>query len=935
MTPHNPKVLLVGWDAADWKVIRPLLEQGEMPNLARLIQSGVSGNLATLYPTLSPMLWTSIATGKRPGKHGIHGFVEPLRDASGVRPISSLSRTAKALWNILNQNGKRSRVVGWWPSHPAEPINGVMVSDFFHKAGEGLKPTKMVPGAVHPPEWAQRLAELRVTPMELPGEVLRLFVPEYDQIDQAKDKRLHALAKIIAETLTTHAAATAVLEQDDWDFAAVYYDAIDHFCHAFMRYHPPRLDWVQEADFALYQPIVANAYRYHDAMLGRLVQLAGPETTVILLSDHGFHSDARRPAYIPAEMAGPAVEHRHFGIVCLNGPGIKQGEPLYGGVLLDIAPTVLHLFGLPVGQDMDGKVLLAALDAPASVQTIPSWEAVPGDTGQHSPDTRLNPVASAEAMKQLIALGYIAPPPEDVQTHIQECVTELKYNLARAYDDESRYDLSVPLYQEMLAADPDEHRAVEHLFHALLRTGRHTEARDLLQTFDARCATRAPEARAELERRHAEKPETDLDTPRKPEDKREVHLRAQLRETASGYVMQRALLHFLLDSQVGRPAEVRRSYAALEALCAQLGATLPAVLVAEQLARNRENAAALALVKRALEHDPDHWQAQTLGAQLHLAARRYRAALDMAARSLGLVYHQPLMHYVMGHALLGLRDYAGAEQPLRIAVSQSPGFARAHALLSRLYGDHLQRPQEAAYHFIQAERLKKRRRAEKETTEELVVTPEPVARPVFASRPGATSPDPEQDVVVVCGLPRSGTSMLMQLLAAGGVEPLTDGKRVADEDNPRGYYEYEPATRLPQDSTWVKEARGRAVKLVLPLVPFLPPGERYRLLLIQRDLTAVVASQEKMLVRLGREAEGAQMGQEALIHEYCGQEHRVQRWLEARPGIGIMALDYDAILGNPGGTAEAIGEFLGRTLDVEAAAQAVHPELKRQTGLGG
>jgi len=129
----NRRVLLVGWDAADWKVARPLMAAGEMPNLARLVAGGASGNLATLSPPLSPLPWTSIATGKRPTKHGIHGFSEPLPDGSGVRPITTLGRKTKAVWNILNQNALRPSVVGWWPSHPAEPIRGVMVSNHFHE----------------------------------------------------------------------------------------------------------------------------------------------------------------------------------------------------------------------------------------------------------------------------------------------------------------------------------------------------------------------------------------------------------------------------------------------------------------------------------------------------------------------------------------------------------------------------------------------------------------------------------------------------------------------------------------------------------------------------------------------------------------------------------------------------------------------------------
>ena len=97
------RILVLGWDAADWKLIKPLLNQGHMPALQSLMDQGVWGNIATLYPILSPMLWTSIATGKRPHKHGIYGFTEPMPDGKGIRPSSSTTRQCKAIWNILSQ----------------------------------------------------------------------------------------------------------------------------------------------------------------------------------------------------------------------------------------------------------------------------------------------------------------------------------------------------------------------------------------------------------------------------------------------------------------------------------------------------------------------------------------------------------------------------------------------------------------------------------------------------------------------------------------------------------------------------------------------------------------------------------------------------------------------------------------------------------------
>lgn len=110
--PSASKLLLIGWDAADWKVINPLLKKGYMPTLQKMMQQGSYGRLATLDPPLSPILWTSIATGKLPYKHGIHGFTESKPDGSGIQPITHLNRKTKAFWNILSQEELKTNVVG-------------------------------------------------------------------------------------------------------------------------------------------------------------------------------------------------------------------------------------------------------------------------------------------------------------------------------------------------------------------------------------------------------------------------------------------------------------------------------------------------------------------------------------------------------------------------------------------------------------------------------------------------------------------------------------------------------------------------------------------------------------------------------------------------------------------------------------------------------
>jgi len=227
-------------------------------------------------------------------------------------------------------------------------------------------PAQLRPGTVHLPELAElaelaeELAALRVHPHELDGDLLRLFVPKAPEIDQHKDKRLGSVAKIIAECASVQAAATHLMaRQPDWDPAAVYFDGIDHFGHGFLRYHPPRLGWVDKADYALYNNVVNAGYLFHDMLLGRLLELAGPEATVMLVSDHGFHPDHLRPKALPNEPAGPAAEHRAFGIFAACGPGIRRDALVYGANLLDVTPTALALalFGLPIGRDMDGRVL--------------------------------------------------------------------------------------------------------------------------------------------------------------------------------------------------------------------------------------------------------------------------------------------------------------------------------------------------------------------------------------------------------------------------------------------------------------------------------------------------------------------------------------------------------------------------------------------------
>jgi predicted AlkP superfamily phosphohydrolase/phosphomutase len=475
------RVLLIGWDGADWKIIHPLLDAGKMPNLAGLVEKGVIGNLATLYPSLSPMLWTSIATGKRPFKHGILGFSEPS-PAGGVQPVTNLSRTTRTVWNIMTLLGLSSNIVGWWPSHPAEPILGCMVSDRFHQAvGEKDKPWPMPPGAIHPERLRERLAPLRCHPQDLEFGLIRLFIPRLAEIDQEKERRVSQLARTIGECTSIANAAQALMRCEPWTLSCVYFDSIDHFCHGFINYHPPRPEWVDERDYELYREVVESGYRYHDILLGRLLTECDEQTVVMLVSDHGFHSDRLRPPRVPLEPAGPAEQHRPYGVFVVAGPGIRKDERVYGASLLDIVPTLLACLDLPVGEDMDGKVLTGVFESSPVRETLRSWDEVEGNDGRHPKDRTVDPLHAEQALRQLVELGYIEPPPADRQEAVTQCLRELDYNLARCYTDADLHVEAVPLLESLVERWPDEHRFGILLVNCLIALGRVDEAEPRLE----------------------------------------------------------------------------------------------------------------------------------------------------------------------------------------------------------------------------------------------------------------------------------------------------------------------------------------------------------------------------------------------------------------------------------------------------------------------
>jgi predicted AlkP superfamily phosphohydrolase/phosphomutase/Flp pilus assembly protein TadD len=835
------KVLVIGWDAADWKIINPLLDAGLMPALEKLINKGSMGNLATLDPPLSPILWTSIGTGQTADKHGILNFVEPNSVTGDIQPVTVTSRKIKAVWNILTQEGFKTHLVGWWPSHPAEPINGVCVSNFYQKAvGKIDEPWSMAAGTIHPKELESIFEELRVHPGEITMSHIFPFVPKGKTVDQEKDKSFHSIAIMLAQASSIQSAATWILQNKEWDFVGVYFDTIDHFCHGFMKYHPPQIPGIPDEYFDLYKDVVSNAYRFQDMMLERLVELAGEDATIILLSDHGFHSDHLRPLRLPEEPAAPALEHSPYGIICMAGNNIKADERIFGATLLDITPTILTLFGLPIGKDMDGKPLLQAFTEPITPDFIESWEKVEGESGMHSSDQQMDPWAAQEAMQQLIELGYVEPMEGDKQARLEKTKNESDFYLARVFIHSKKYDQAITILNRLYSENPNVVRYGLRLAACYQQTNKIVDFRRVIESLREKDKSHLPQLDL-LEG-------TLLLSENKIRQALEFLMKA---ENTSSHV---PYLHIQIGNvfnKMKRWPDAERSF-------------LKAISIDEN---------------SAIAH-------HGLGLS-YLRQKKYEDAADEFFNAIGLIYFLPDAHYHLGEALFNLEEYESAAQAFNVCISMSPGFKKAHQWLIKIYDDYLKQPEKAEQ-----------------------------SRMFIKDKIKGT-------IYIVSGLPRSGTSMMMQMLHAGGLNILTDNLRSNDDSNPKGYMEFEKVKKLAQDSSWINEADGKVLKVIAQLLQHLPNTHNYKIVFMQREMNEVLKSQQKML---GRDTSTFPMG---LADTFQKQLERSKTIVSSMPNMEIMYVNYSDIIENPFEQAENVNAFLGLDLNMNDMVNAVDKNLYR------
>ncbi len=423
-------LLVFGLDGADWRAIDPLLAAGKMPNFAKLIEAGARAPLETFEPCLSPLIWTTLATGLAPRKHGITGFTAEDPESGREILVSSNLRRVPALWNLASRHGIEVGVAGWWGTYPAERVRGFVVSDQASAlrrenyraaldldAGSDESADRR---GTWPPGLAGRLSDSLTMRAEADAELLGRFMdlPKKTLAELADDRRVDKenIFSIFQYALfIDRAFLSAFLEASaefDPQLGMLYLNGLDAAEHHFWKFREPeKFSGVDPEDVTRYGKVIDNYYIYMDEVLGRLLErypLA--KNAVLVVSDHGHEAnegyDPQSEDHFDRVCSG-SHEHAPDGIFLLAGADVRAGaKPEKKPTIFDVTPTALALLGVPVGRDMPGRVLEGVLET-GFLEKHPPRRVKTHSAGWKHGDTPIGSEVGGELKKKLEGLGYI------------------------------------------------------------------------------------------------------------------------------------------------------------------------------------------------------------------------------------------------------------------------------------------------------------------------------------------------------------------------------------------------------------------------------------------------------------------------------------------------------------------------------------------------
>lgn len=405
--PAKP-VLFVGLDGADWQLLDRYIASGAMPELARLVREGRNGVLVTEQPPLSPLVWTTMMTGRGPLAHRILDFTR-FSPANGARePITSSERRVPAVWNMLSAAGKSVAILGLWATYPAEDVNGLMVSDrLFSFQNRGATPSQRVVSPASEDGWAREIVS--ASERDVDFETVRGYLPwldeaEYQRTLAAADpyaQPVGALRRILVETRVYDRLGTGAWTRRSPDVEVIYLQGTDAIGHVFASYAPPREPWIAEDDFTRYGGVPEAYFRAVDSLLGGYRRMAEARGALLMLaSDHGFLWSEGRPHELSSMATATAGKwHREEGMYVLWGPGIATAAGRERSGVAQVASTLLALAGAPSGAGLAGPPLPGA---PAAIEPAADYAPSYRPASEAAP-----PPTDSEEIAKLRALGYI------------------------------------------------------------------------------------------------------------------------------------------------------------------------------------------------------------------------------------------------------------------------------------------------------------------------------------------------------------------------------------------------------------------------------------------------------------------------------------------------------------------------------------------------
>jgi tetratricopeptide (TPR) repeat protein len=668
---------VIGLDGADWEILDRLEREGRIPNLAKLRREGAWGVLRSENPLLSPIVWTSIATGRHPEDHGIVGF---LTKRDGVEePVRSDERRVRAFWNVASEQGVSVGVVGWYASWPAEPVKGFLVSDragAHQIAGDAGTATT---GLAEPPDVAAEVERVRKEVARAIGndQAAAYFGPGALACDPAK---LETFVGILRTTEMYRRLAPELIRRHRPAIAAVYLEGTDAVGHLFGEYQPPRLAWVTDAEVARFGPVWDAYYAEADRVVGDLVASVDPaKTTVLVVSDHGFKVGPRRPRLSTENRYGnqAPLSHRAEGVVLAWGRGVKGPAEIPEAGVYDVFPTIARLAGLPLAENLVGRSIDAAF-APGAlaepIRTVPDYET----GGERAKGEAGAAPGEEETIAKLRALGYVggssgAPSASGGPTEGQAAVPLNRYNMALILAARGKRDEALRVIRDLQRDVPTFTLAWLGEGLILMQMERHAEALAPLE--------RAVRIAPDLVSANAYLGEAYFQTgpPEKAIAVLERTLALDPSQARSALLLAQRLLRERRTDEAAKWFRVAFDLGEVPADRAR--ASVGLAIVAEE---NRDLAAAERGYVRALEIDPRlPWALERFG-NLRLFQDRPGEAAELFSRlveaSEGSASSRTL--HAKALAMAGRRDEARAE--LERALAVDPTRADARAMLRQL-----------------------------------------------------------------------------------------------------------------------------------------------------------------------------------------------------------------------------------------------------------